>query len=343
MFDSLHLWGVLLIQELQLRFQTFTGLMLFLSHLGDPKMAFNLYFPIAYFLHYSIGKRVLWVAILSEWLNSVLKWLFHGERPYWWVHESGLYRDHEPVLKQFNITCETGPGSPSGHAMVTSAVWYVLISDYLYYNQIKSSSMKFLCWAGYLVIMCGICLSRIFIATHFPHQVIGGVLAGLLLGKLMNTISTSSLHVHHYIFVSTLLTISATFTYMLVGYLGIDPFWSLTSASKWCSVKEWVHLDTTLFYCIIRDISSLLGLGISVSIYISKGTTRQTSTVKIVQLISAVLVIILVEMVKFSPENVAMYYITCFLKHSILTFFIAAGIPFLFNLMLHSSSFTRPL
>lgn len=36
--------------------------------------------------------------------------LLRGQRPYWWVEECPLWRDGPP-LKQFDITCETGPGN----------------------------------------------------------------------------------------------------------------------------------------------------------------------------------------------------------------------------------------
>ena len=37
--------------------------------------------------------------------------VLHGERPYWWVFQPGLYPDGNiPHLRQFSITCETGPG-----------------------------------------------------------------------------------------------------------------------------------------------------------------------------------------------------------------------------------------
>lgn len=48
--------------------------MLFLSYIGDPKFAFTFYFPVTYFLHNSVGKRVMWVTVIAEWLNAVAKW-----------------------------------------------------------------------------------------------------------------------------------------------------------------------------------------------------------------------------------------------------------------------------
>lgn len=75
----------------------------------------------------------------------------------------------------------------------------------------------------------------------------------------MNSLATSALQLPFYLLTSFLLAFIATMTYLLLNLVGIDPFWSLASATKWCAFQEWVHLDTTLFYCIVRDISCLLG------------------------------------------------------------------------------------
>lgn len=87
--------------------------------------------------------------------------LLFGERPYWWVQETGYYgNSSQPMIKQFPITCETGPGktisyhtatvksvstlvhllknflspltgSPSGHAMGAAAIYYTMMSSLL--------------------------------------------------------------------------------------------------------------------------------------------------------------------------------------------------------------------
>lgn len=49
-------------------------LMLQLSHLGDPRNAFLLYFPLSFCLHKATGEKVLWLACLAEWINAILKW-----------------------------------------------------------------------------------------------------------------------------------------------------------------------------------------------------------------------------------------------------------------------------
>lgn len=62
--------------------------------------------------------------------------LLREDRPYWWVHETQVYGtlgpDNQmifkrPYLKQTPLTCETGPGSPSGHLMGAAVLAYVLV------------------------------------------------------------------------------------------------------------------------------------------------------------------------------------------------------------------------
>jgi len=48
--------------------------MLFASTLGAPHSAFMLYFPIAFHYNRQLGIRLLWIAAISEWINTVLKW-----------------------------------------------------------------------------------------------------------------------------------------------------------------------------------------------------------------------------------------------------------------------------
>ena len=51
-----------------------SDLMLHLSHLGDPRNAFLIYFPLSFCLHKPTGEKVLWLAALAEWINAILKW-----------------------------------------------------------------------------------------------------------------------------------------------------------------------------------------------------------------------------------------------------------------------------
>lgn len=45
-----------------------------ISRIGDPSLAFTLYFPIVVGINFRSGIRFLGAAILCEWMNQVLKW-----------------------------------------------------------------------------------------------------------------------------------------------------------------------------------------------------------------------------------------------------------------------------
>ncbi|KAG7259212.1 hypothetical protein CRUP_000316 [Coryphaenoides rupestris] len=126
--EAIYTHGVWVADSLQQKTMDQEKLWLAITHMGDPKAAFLLLFPLTYFIHSRTGVTVLWVAALSEWLNLVLKWMLFGERPFWWIGESRLFVNNHPNVIQFASTCETGPGSPSGHAMVTAAAWWVVAS-----------------------------------------------------------------------------------------------------------------------------------------------------------------------------------------------------------------------
>ena len=55
--------------------------------------------------------------------------LLHGERPYWFIHESANFtKASKTYLAQTPVTCEAGPGSPSGHVMA-NVILFVVICD----------------------------------------------------------------------------------------------------------------------------------------------------------------------------------------------------------------------
>lgn len=70
--------------------------------------------------------------------------LMHGDRPYWWVAEMEEAHNSTsllPEIYQYQSTCETGPGMPSGHSMAMSAAWYVVIHAVIE-NIVKPSKLR---------------------------------------------------------------------------------------------------------------------------------------------------------------------------------------------------------
>jgi len=308
--DWLHLEGVTLIQHLQQNFKGYDEWMLFMTKLGDPHISFLVYFPLAYICSPRLGICALWSGAVSVFLNAVFKWFLFGDRPYWWVHETELYGNSTPYLQQYRLTCETGPGSPSGHCMVTAAVLYVLIAalcQNLGKNGATRRILNGVLWAQFAAFMVGVAVSRCFIATHFPHQVVAGTIAGIIVGDLVRVNLPTTVGFCSCVFVGAASILGLGFgMYSALKVLGIDPMWSIPLAEKWCAHREWIHLDTSLFSALIKDASALIGLGLGVSVH--GGDQRLPFVVKLIAAILAVVVCQGSEWIPLPQDDERVYY-----------------------------------
>lgn len=263
--EPIYTQGVWVAEVLQTETRIYEDFWLFATHFGDPKAAFLIVFPLAFYLHRRTGVAVVWVAALSEWLNLVFKWILFGQRPYWWIGESRLFVKNPPKVEQFQSTCETGPGSPSGHAMVTGAVWWVVVSSLASFLHSRTGSkvLAAIPYLFYALLLAAVGLSRIFILAHFPHQVIGGIVTGVMLGVLLNRTVPECRLLLYFLCSSMALLLGALLMYSGLEMFGIDLSWSISLAKRWCSKSEWVRMDTAPFSSLTRDAGSLLGLGLS--------------------------------------------------------------------------------
>lgn len=137
--DLLHSWGVQLAVYLQTSYSRYQDVFSVASTVADLHTTFFFFFPVWFHLRRDAALRLIWVAVLGDWINLVLKWyedteghrpkraqeasefivrvslhgrVLFGERPYWWVQETRFYgAGPRPGLQQFPITCETGPGT----------------------------------------------------------------------------------------------------------------------------------------------------------------------------------------------------------------------------------------
>jgi membrane-associated phospholipid phosphatase len=129
----------------------------FLTRLGYEEFYFVL-LPLVYWcLNRRIGAGLGYVAMLSAWLNSVVKYLFKIPRP------------NDPRIRI--PLPETSPSFLSGHAQNAVVNWG--------YLAIRFRNPIFTVIA--VIVILGIGLSRIFLGVHFPQDVIGGWLLGLVL------------------------------------------------------------------------------------------------------------------------------------------------------------------
>jgi len=267
--DTIHENSIHAISVIQKSFNDQKNIMFLLSNIFDPRYAFLFYAPLVFSLDRVTGRKLMWVTVIAEWSNQILKWLMRGERPYWWVHEFGASNSSStqlPPIEQTFMTCETGPGSPSGHAMATAAVWYILVEAMLKSRNSQGSKNNLLnsaCWAIYTFVLCCVSLSRIYLAAHFPHQCLLGMGMGVAVAMFISNLDTDRISQRGYIYGTLGMFSTAMLTYGTLLYVfGFNPSWSVERALKWCAKREHVHLDTTPFFSMMRYIGFFLGMGL---------------------------------------------------------------------------------
>ncbi|XP_075702223.1 glucose-6-phosphatase catalytic subunit 1-like [Rhinoderma darwinii] len=319
--DLLHATGISIVRYLQENFMCFQDWFVFVSHAADLRNTFHIFFPIWFHLCESVGIKLIWVAVVGDWLNLVLKWILFGQRPYWWVHETSYYGNASPPgIMQFPVTCETGPGSPSGHAMGSSSVYFVMTCAALSLLQnhisLKSRCQRWALWAFFWAVQVNVCLSRVFVAAHFPHQVIAGVISGIVVAKAFNHLQIIySINLKKYIYTTLFLFSFALGFYLLLKAFDVDLLWTLDKASHWCSKPEWIHIDSTPFAGLIRNLGIFLGLGIALDSQMYKNSCKEKQgTLRLSCIITSLVVLHVFDSFELPSDVEMVFYVLSFCK-----------------------------
>ncbi|XP_032704972.1 glucose-6-phosphatase 3 isoform X1 [Lontra canadensis] len=253
-----------------------------------------------------------------------------GDRPFWWVHESGYYSQAPAQVHQFPSSCETGPGSPSGHCMITgAALWPIMtaISSQLA-TRTHSHWVRMIPSLAYCTFLLAVGLSRIFLLAHFPHQVLGGLITGAVLGWLMTPRVPTERELSFYGLTSLALLLGASLIYWTLFTLGLDLSWSISLASKWCERPEWVHVDSRPFASLSRDSGAALGLGIALHspCYAQVRRAYMGHGQKIACLVLAMGLLGPLDWLGHPPQ-ISLFYIFNFLKYTLWPCLVLALVP----------------
>ena len=156
--DGIYQFGISLIQGLQTLSPGLDGFMKAVTFLGTIEF-YILFIPFLYWcVGQSLGLRVLFILILTDVPASYFKQLLHEPRPYWLGGVKAL-------------ADEPSYGIPSTHASNTLAVWGLIAYT------VKKSWL----WTLSILLVLLIGLTRLYLAAHFPQDVLGGWLLGLLM------------------------------------------------------------------------------------------------------------------------------------------------------------------
>uniref|UniRef100_A0A8C3SSJ6 Glucose-6-phosphatase n=1 Tax=Chelydra serpentina TaxID=8475 RepID=A0A8C3SSJ6_CHESE len=338
--NVLHDMGIQATHYLQQNYQSSQSWFLFISFAADLRNTFFILFPIWFHLCEAVGVKLIWVAVIGDWLNLVFKWILFGQRPYWWVHETGYYGSAStPVIQQFPLTCETGPGSPSGHAMGSAGVYYVMVTALLpcvqgtQHRSCAARCRRGLLWLVFWAVQVCVCLSRVFLAAHFPHQVIAGVISGMVVAEAFDHIySIYNASLRRYLGTTLFLFSFALGLYLLLKALGVDLLWTLEKAERWCDRPEWIHIETTPFAGLLRNLGILFGLGLALNSPMyresCKGNVGRQLPFRLSCIVASLLVLHLFDSFDLPTDRELLFYVLSFCKSAAAHLCAVALIPY---------------
>uniref|UniRef100_A0A8C7DCZ7 glucose-6-phosphatase n=1 Tax=Oncorhynchus kisutch TaxID=8019 RepID=A0A8C7DCZ7_ONCKI len=253
------------------------------STVADLHTTFFCFFPSWFYLRRDVGVKLIWVAAIWDWLNLVLKWVLFGERHYLWVHDTHFY------------------GTDTAPACFGAGPCVLFISRFL-----QLGLWMLLCTVELLV-----CMSRVYMAAHFPHHVISGVIMGIMVAEFFSRVQwiyRTSLRKY---FNTTIFRLSfAVGFYVLLKALGVDLLWTLEKAQKWCVRAEWVHMDSTPFASLLRNMDTLFGLGLGVhSLLYTESKKNSSPPFRVGCITVSLLLLHILDGLMFPSRNQATFYV----------------------------------
>lgn len=331
--DAWYLSGAHLAKHIQDVCDGYDNSLSWASTLAEPSKYFLWVYPIAFTFDHVLGIRVLLAASCSEWLNAIIKWVLNEHRPFWWVKLNSQYGIH---LRQSPQTCETGPGCPSGHLMVSTAVLYVVIMNTTQKlkNRDAKKTLSLIVWPAYFAFTATVFTSRVFIAAHFPHQCALGVVVGVVNGYVFSRLNPERWTLRNYVAFSFVVAATSAGIFNLMSALGTDPNETINLALEACDDRNYVSISTTAFYGIMRQIACPLGLGFAVSRpdfkEVVEGAKRAPAGVKLLAGLAGVAVgqILLAAAVPPRPNVI---YAATVVQYFLFSFAVGYGVPYLLS------------
>ena len=216
--------------------------------------------------------------------------------------------------------CVCVVGSPSGHAMISAAVWYQLAHAASAWLGAYTTGVaaRVLVWTVFLLSLICVSVSRLFIATHFPHQVVLGSLAGFILARvIIQRRSLISLSLKAHVLAAVALVCGAFACYGLLLAAKMDPSSSVKLALKHCASRDWVHLDTTPFYSLFRASGTVLGLGMMSFIHVNDVTKLPVGRAAVGALVTLFVVQLYLRLPLVGVTNSILFYVLSCVRFAI--------------------------
>ena len=215
--------------------------------------------------------------------------------------------------------------------MVTSAIFFIIFDYILMKKQLQKLRLPI--WTTYVLMILTVSISRLYIAAHFPHQCLYGGILGFLAAHLVLKYRTKFEHANRnqYIVTTLFLFGTAMATYFSLNALGMDAGWSVKKAIKHCNHSDWIHLDNSPLFSLMRYTGFLLGFGLGLHSFFFKQIQRLhfTLRMKFTTALISVAITKLSELIVQPKSNVYLLYLFGFVMSASLGFIYSAIAPYL--------------
>lgn len=133
----------------------------------------------------------------------------------------------------------------------------------------------------------------------------------------------------NYLKITLFLLIFAVGFYLLLKAVGVDLLWTLEKAQKWCVNPAWVHMDTTPFASLLRNMGTLFGLGLGLHSPLYTESKKSTSVpFRIGCVLSSLLLLHLFDSIKPPTHTAALFYLLSFCKSATVPLVTVSIIPY---------------
>jgi len=293
--------------------------MQFFTFLGSENF-FLLMLPVVdWCISVDMGVRVGAILLFTGGVNDVFKLGMHGPRPYW----------YSTLVKAFSA--ETSFGVPSGHAQIATGVWGTIAS------RIKRSWA----WPAAIAVILLIGISRLYLAVHFPHDVLLGWLIGSLVlwaflgwwDKLAAWLKTQTLGAQ------VGLAFGASLLLLLCGFLAFLTLqgWEIPAAWMENAVKAGVEElpDPATLSGVLTNSGALFGLLAGLAWIKSQGGFNAGGPVgkRVLRYILGLVGVLIFWYglgAVFPRGEELLSYILRYLRYTLVGLWISAGAPYLF-------------
>ncbi len=298
-----------------------TPVMKLFTFLGNEQFYLLVAPAILWCIDAQLGFRMGLFLMINGMVNAAIKVAFHESRPYWYTNN----------VKVFG-SAENSFGAPSGHAQNSVVVWGTLA------DRIKHRTA----WIIAIALMFMIGISRIYLAVHFPHDVLLGWLFGaIMLWLLLRLERPAITWLRQYQIGVQLLLI-----FLLSLFLILIVMFAQLSLGGWSLPKEWVinahqafpaeaPINPLSYHNFLSNAGAFFGLAAG-WIWISKlgGFSTKDPWVKLILRyilgLVGVLVLYLGLGSLFTDSETFISYAIRYIRYALIGFWISGFAPWLF-------------